>query len=160
MRELVSQAQAAEWLGITRQSVGRWMVKAGAPVERRGGRFWCVWPDFPVWRRAERDASVRRKAGYPALEAAKLRRASVEAELAELNLAERRGDLVGVEDYRRELRSIMGRLRGILVRWPAEWAPRFVELTTTGQAEGELFEGCRVLLARMARVGDDYEEGA
>ncbi len=45
----VSIADAAHNLGLTPQAVGLWAKRLDAPIEREGGRIWCIWPLFPQW---------------------------------------------------------------------------------------------------------------
>jgi phage terminase Nu1 subunit (DNA packaging protein) len=94
--------ETAALLGVTRQSVDRWM-KAGCPyVERadpRTGKQWQLsLPDVVAWREKRAVEAAVGDTSKLDLEEAKRRKTAAEAALAELELAKRRGDVVAIAD--------------------------------------------------------------
>src|SRR6478672_9577357 len=95
--EEVSLTEAAKRLAMTAQAVGQWADKAPAEFVRvRKNRRALLWPGFMVWYRQ------RLSAGSKPLDLAEAqrRRATAEAEIAEMERDKMRGDLVEKEAVR------------------------------------------------------------
>lgn len=158
--ELVEQAEAARRLGVSHQAIGQWVRKPEAPTEYRGGKLFLRWPDFPQWWVASRVAGARRSITPSSLDDARTRREAAMAELAELDLAERRGELVTVADYQTELAAICTRIRSRLVALPGKWAPRLAAVSSTAEAQGQLEAGMYDVLTELRGLGDDDDADA
>jgi hypothetical protein len=113
-------SECARRLGITAQSVGTWAVRPGAPARAVGANVLIQWPAFARWREDQLVRQAKEEAAPPSLIEAQTRRAVAQAKAAELDLAEREGQLVTVADYEtalgRLLDRLMARLRAIPVR--------------------------------------------
>lgn len=106
---------------MTANAVGMWASRPGAPVRKAGNRVWVQWPAFARWREQELVKQAKAEvAPTVSLDEARTRKALAEAELAEMELAVRRGDFVAVSDYEaalaRVLDRLMARLRAMPVR--------------------------------------------
>src|SRR5690242_19964157 len=84
----VSQGDAGDMLGMTRQAVGHWVRRAPADVlvQRNGTRL-LKWPDFPRWYHKQLGASTQ-------LQEERRKKIAVERQRAELELRLRSGELV------------------------------------------------------------------
>ncbi len=142
----ISAAEAARRLGLTDQAVGQWAAKPGAPVRRQGTRVYVRWPDFARWREQELVAGAKKEApagsNAERRSAAEARSAEIALELREIELAERLGQVVAVEDYGRALGTILdqlsARLRGLGPRL-ARFGPE-VEAAVEAEAERVITE--------------------
>jgi phage terminase Nu1 subunit (DNA packaging protein) len=98
-KKWLTKAQAADALRVDIRSITRF-EQQGLPVETQGGRKRYPWPEIGAWRDKDREAQIRREEraraerGKPQdYEEAKAREMAARAELAELDLAEKRGEL-------------------------------------------------------------------
>jgi hypothetical protein len=48
-RDLISQATAARWLGLTPARISQLVRFWSAPTQMHEGRRYLLWPDFPSW---------------------------------------------------------------------------------------------------------------
>ncbi|HTS88113.1 MAG TPA: hypothetical protein VMG41_06435 [Gemmatimonadales bacterium] len=110
---LIEQAQAAHWLGITRQSLGVWAQRPGAPVVMRNGKRLLRWPAFPRWRERELERQVRAESRSPRLAAAAERYEVARARKMELETEALEGTLVPLADYEQELNKVVGTLAAV-----------------------------------------------
>lgn len=82
---------------------------------------------------------LRRKQGggevLGTLEFARRRKVEAEAELTEMELAQRRGELITVDDSVRELTSILEGLRAGVLNVPGKHAPQFLGIHTIAEAQ-------------------------
>lgn len=106
--------EAAEALGVSDQAISVWASKPNAPVRVTRGKTRLKWPDFPRWRE-EQLRSRERPADY---DEAKTREMAAKAEIAELELAEKRGELVAkavaMKGFARVLERMDAKLRGMV----------------------------------------------
>jgi hypothetical protein len=106
----ISSADAAKALRMTPQSLSAWTKRPDAPVRVDGTRVWVRDPDFFRWRDEElKRAAKAEVAPTVSLDEARTRKALAEAELAEMELAVRRGDFVAVSDYEAALARVLDR---------------------------------------------------
>jgi hypothetical protein len=145
--EEVSMAEAARRLGMTPQSVGMYSKRPDAPVRLKDGRFYCLWPAFPVWYRQELQRGREKPSG---LEESRARKLAAEAELAELDLSERRGELLSTSVVRAGMQDIVTRLRGQVLALPSRFAPRTVNLQTLPASQGVWDDAARDVLQGLA----------
>lgn len=95
-------------------------MRPGAPARADGTNVHIQWPAFARWREQELVRQAKEEAAPLSLIEAQTRRAVAQAKGAELDLAEREGQLVTVADYEtalgRLLDRLMARLRAVPVR--------------------------------------------
>jgi phage terminase Nu1 subunit (DNA packaging protein) len=136
----------------------------------RGRRF--IWSDVREWYvsyRIERDGS-RGNEGCQIpeddtenMEEASLRKLKAEADLKELELATKRGEVVAIEDVKRSVENVAASLKSAILAMPSKLATRLVGIkdkravndVLTGEAE----ELCRKLQHVGRRPVEDDEEG-
>lgn len=106
--ESVTQSAIAEILGVTTERV-RQLVHDGLPQVDVGGKRKYVPRDVIRWLR-ERDKEQARRdvAGGADESASKARKTAAEADLKELELAERRRELIPSEEYQTQLDALVG----------------------------------------------------
>lgn len=94
------------------------------------------------------------------LEEAEKRKAIADASIAEIKLATLRRELVNVEDYRRELREVLGRVRARVLAIPGEYAPQLLNLDGMPQAVAMLRTVASSVLTELetAACADDEAE--
>ena len=107
-KEKLSRAAAADRLVLTPQQVSN-LVRDGMPSEKKGAGYVVVFPDAMAWYKARLREEGARKAAPSTLDEARLRRETADAELKELELAERRGELVTVEVHAKLLNDAFAR---------------------------------------------------
>ena len=116
----ITLADAASRLHMTGQGIGQWTARPGAPIRKDGQRVFVQWPAFMRWREQELVRVAVKDANPVDFETARTRKASADAELAEIEVAKARGDVVSVADYEAALGRIldreMARLRALSVR--------------------------------------------
>lgn len=157
MPETVSKKECAARLNLTTRQITN-LVDAGMPRNVEGNRVSFPWPDALHWYIQYRiDAEVARN-GPADFEAARARKMAAEAELAELELAQRRGLLLTTDDFRRELEAPLVRVRAALQNVPGKYAPRCVGLETPAIAQGVLDEVVREAMTELARVAGESDD--
>jgi hypothetical protein len=140
-RDEISATEAAQRLGLTKQAVGIWCAKPGAPVRKDGTRVFVRWPDFARWREQELVAGAKRDVPAGTLlerrQAAEARSAEITMELHEITLAEKRGEVVAVADYEAALATILDRLTARLRAMPVRFGRFGGEVEAAAEAEVE-----------------------
>lgn len=116
----VTQVDAGDMLGLTKQAVGHWVHRAPAEllVDRDGKRF-LKWPDFPRWYHKQLATSTK-------LQEERLKKLAVERERLELELELRRGSVVLKGHAGDALEAIYWQLRGQLWGQITNYMKRFV----------------------------------
>ena len=147
-QELISIAECAKRLGLTVRQVQRLRVD-GLPMQ--GDRV--VWPAARIWRDERLIERGRQQAVPTDAKEAKNRKTAAEAELAELDVAQRRGELVPLAEAEREWANVLGGLRARILAMPGKYAPRLG--LPIAQAQRHLEDISRELLAELADTADD-----
>ncbi len=137
--ERVTQTEAGRRLGITRQAIGAWMDRDGAPVETDDkGTRWVVWPDFARWREEMLvSTEARVLAQVSDLDFQRARKIRAEADLAEIERDKARGELVALTDYEAALATVLQRLSARLRAMPPRLARYGPELEAAVEREVE-----------------------
>lgn len=158
MAEKVSQADAAKRLGLTPNAIGQWAVRPGAPVEMAGSRRVLLWPAFPRWRESELRKEGRTD-GRPESEKEAIRRKLVaDAVMAELNVAQKEGELIAVQVHEAVVGDLCDRLRAVIVNMAGNYLVDLERLGVTPQAGQAVLEKIAAdLTGCLRRVADDIE---
>ena len=138
--------EAAYRLGMTAQAIGIWATKSGAPVVMRRGRRWAQWPAFPEWYRQQ----ISRPAAPADLDEAKARKLAAEAELAEYQLAQARGEFIAVADLEAKIGPVFDVFRAKLLALPGRLAPEVVACRALPDARGLLERELATVLRELA----------
>jgi hypothetical protein len=147
-------SECARRLGITQQSVGAWAVRPGAPARADGTNVHIQWPAFARWREAELVRQAKEEAAPLSLIEAQTRRAVAQAKEAELDLAEREGQLVTVADYETALGRLLDRLMARLRAVPVRMAHHGPEI------EAALDREVEAMIVELSAFDDDVLEEA
>lgn len=133
----VSRAEIAARLGLSERQVTN-LVRSGRLADgtpfpsRVRGRTRTFPTDrcFAWYIRFKQEEALERAATRESptnMQEAELRKAVADAEMAELRLATMRGDVVPIEQYRRELHRTLSRVAARFASVPGEYAPRILE---------------------------------
>jgi phage terminase Nu1 subunit (DNA packaging protein) len=154
---VVSARAFGELLGVTPATVGEWL-EAGLPAEREGNGAWRISTALGVaWLEARARATAERMNETPADEAdGRARKALADAALAELKLARLRGEVVPIEDYRREFGRVCTGLREVVMAIPARYAAQLVGCDSIIDVQARLREVRLDLLAAMRTAVQTY----
>lgn len=133
----IPSIEAAKRLGMTQQALGMWTNRPTAPVRKDGNRVWVRWPEFMRWREQELVRVAVADANPGDLDTARTRKANAEAELAEIEVAKARGEVVSVADYESALARVLDRLTARLRAMPVRLAHLGPEAEAAAEAEAE-----------------------
>lgn len=147
---LLTRKEAKQALGdMPERTFARWVAK-GLP--RKGERY--LWPEISRWlvehARQEGRESVR-PADY---EDARARKMIAEAELAEYDVALKRGELLTVADGEKTIAEAFQRIRGQLLAVPSRFAGDLVGIQTLPEANARLTRAVTEVLEELATASD------
>lgn len=142
----MTKSELAASLGLKPRQIDNLVVE-GMP-RRKVGRSWIYGPDAEAWYwRRKVEAVGSAKKGQ--LDAARMRRELAQAELAELEVAQRRGDLVPLVDAKREVGRLAELVRARLVAAPGRFAHRWQASRSHQDAQQVLDEVMREILVDL-----------
>ncbi len=81
----------------------------------------------------------------------------VKCQLAEYELAQRRGEMITADDAEAEVNRVVDLLRAKILNMPGEAAPRIQNLRSNSQARGKLEDIVYELLETLRRTADEIE---
>lgn len=167
--EELNKAELAERFGVDVRTITNW-VQEGMPQRRKSGKPSYSWPECREWREGDirKDARADRHAGgdddkKTRLAELRLRQLEIEVEQADLDLAERRGELIPVAFMISEFDRIAQGLRKALLSFPATWAERLGSCPSTPERQRMLSDGINdmmPLLDDMTEEGDEDDAPA
>jgi hypothetical protein len=154
--ELLTIPQWAERLGISRQAAWQAVRRLAIPVQP-GGLIDAVAAtavyNAKTQRRVRVAARQTASAGVgPSYDEARRRSAVAEAERAELELAELKGDLVRLATVKASLARQYIAAREIVLGWPARTAPLLIGVADQGAVEAVLHAEVHRLLEHLAAM--------
>lgn len=149
MADWVRAEEAARRLGMTAQAMGQWAIRPGAPVRLVGRRREYQWPAFPRWRERELTRQARDEARPRDRNEAEERLAAARAQLAEIELEEKRGSVCTRDQYDAAVGAVYERVRAQALALGPKWGPRCVGLRTIPEAVARLEEAARELLHEL-----------
>jgi hypothetical protein len=117
--EMLSIAETVKRLGVARRQVEN-LINQGMPCEGTGNVRRIPWPEARAWRDQQfinlgKSYGKGKGAG---LEDSRARRAEADAELIEIELQERRGELMTLADGERAIGDAFARVRSKLLNMP------------------------------------------
>lgn len=119
---------AADLLGLTHERLRQLALEhPDIPMSGRGRSRRFLWPPLRKWRDAYLRSEGVRSIRPQSVEEARARKLAAEADLAEIELAERRGQLVPAAFFRQEYEGACARLRAALLNASTRYAPRLLE---------------------------------
>ena len=155
---VVGLGDFARIIGRTENYV-RECITDGMPVAQRGdrGTSWQLETGPCIWWLMQREASRARGADAQAVHDPKVRREFAQAELAEMNVAVRRGELAPVWLLRSGLEAAVMRARAKLLAIPVKVAPQIAGLKTN-EAKDILETAVHDALAELSRAAPALDE--
>lgn len=111
--------EAAERFGVSERQVQNLLLK-GMPAEGAGNKRKVVWPEARQWRDQQlinTGKSYGKNSGK-GIEESRARRAEADAELIEIELRERKGELMTLADGERAIGDAFARVRSKLLNMP------------------------------------------
>jgi hypothetical protein len=104
------------------------------PVKGEGAKARYPWPEIFHWLTEQLERRARDAAKPPKFGEAKSREMAAKAELAELDVAVRRDELMTVAQYDERIAAAFGRVRAQLLTLPTKMAPEMVGLARAQDA--------------------------
>lgn len=111
--EKMAKADFCATFGVSEAQLERYFQQ-GCPHEKNGRRIFVPMPAGRVWLHNYLVEKGKRQAAPTSIDDARRRRAAAEAELAELELAEKRAELMTVSDFTKIVAEGFGRARARL----------------------------------------------
>lgn len=146
--EEVTAKEAGRRLGMTDVSVGEWGKKPNAPVVLKAGRRFYLWPQFPIWYRTELQRNREKPATF---DDARTRKMTAEAELAEIELAKARAEVLTIADMEALVAKDYTNVRAGLQSMPGRLAPDVVGLKTVAEAVRVIDRVVREVMGELSR---------
>jgi phage terminase Nu1 subunit (DNA packaging protein) len=144
-----SHRETAQLLGISEEALRRAVNNRACPVHERGGdgkQSSYFWPDVVAWRIQDvmpNDLSVERA-----------RLAKEQADRAEMQNAERRGQLVDVDDVRREWSGMVLAFRAKMLALGRKLATRLKNVSDPAAIESRITTEVNAALEELADDGE------
>jgi hypothetical protein len=132
--KMITPEDAADRLGVSIRQV-QVLCEEGMPHEGLGNRRFVLWPEARHWRDKRIEAKTKKSLRAGGAEESKDRKLAAEAEMAEMELAQRRGEVMPVEDGEREIGEAFARVRSKLLNLPNAIAMRVTSETLPGRKE-------------------------
>lgn len=107
------------------------------------------WPQAGEWYLMEIEKSARGN-DAPKFEDARARKTQAESEIAEIELAKARGEVVEIADVAQEVGRVFDGLRATLLSVPGKWAPRVLGLPDMAAASSTLAQMTNEILEAMS----------
>lgn len=161
-REL-TRAQARAALGDISKAAFTRLVQAGLPRKGEGNEARYVWPLIQRWYMDWKFEEGRRSVRPEDYEEAKARKMMAEAELAELDLAIRRGELMTVAVAEKRIAEAFDRVAAQLKAAPTRHAHDIIGIQTLPEAEARMKRALSETQSELAAAEDvpaDVEETA
>jgi len=147
---LCNAKQLAEWYNVDPRTVTNWQLEdPPIPSEKRGKVRWF---DTAAVARWMEQRAIRRAPAPPPpdLEEAKARKLSAEAELAEYQLAQARGEFIAVADLDAKVGPMLDTFRAKLLAIPGRLAPHVVACRDIADARDLLERELAMVLAELS----------
>jgi hypothetical protein len=133
---------------MTDAAVGQWGAKPNAPTKVKNGHRVYDWPAFPIWYRTELQRNREKPTTF---EDARTRKMTAEAELAELELAKARSELLTIADLERIVTTDYTKLRARLQALTGKLAPDVVGLKSVADATRAIEPLIREAMEELSR---------
>ncbi len=127
------KAEVCDLFGISAAQIERYF-KQGMPHTKKGRNVVLPWPEARTWYFAYLEQKGYKRAAPQSLDEARRRRATAEAELAELELARERDETMRVEDGAATLADGFARARSKILNLPPRIAGVIVGVPTKAEA--------------------------
>jgi phage terminase Nu1 subunit (DNA packaging protein) len=154
-RRTVSAAELCALFAVAPPTVTEW-VKGGCPHRRRGSRYEFVVSEVADWR-VQRAKRVAREETAPDESAERARKLRADADMAELRVRQRRGELVAAVDVERSHEQLCAVVRSRVLGLRGRWAPKVLGLGTMAEATRTMDDLANDILAALVDGADEVE---
>ena len=157
----VSRADLAEILRVSAPTVDAW-IRRGLPVAKKGGRgraYEFDLADVIAWRVEQAETNASAATEVVDFEEARARKTAAEAEIAEADARQRRGELVEIDTVAEILETRLSTVRLRLLAVPAKVAPRVAPIRATAKIRRILEDEFSDVLDELTS-GDEFAAGA
>ena len=151
-------AEVADYLSVEPRWINRLVKEKGMPRIAHGQYDLRVCVQWYI--RYLRDQLEAAHAGGESLQAAELRKATIDADRAAIKLAAELGTVIRVEDARNEIEPVLSATKQKLLSLPKRAAPRLVNFSKAAQIEHLLASLIHELLDDIAGIPDRIERKA
>jgi len=148
---VVSQAVIAKVFSVSTRTIQRWHDE-GFP--RREDASYDI-AECVAWALERERAEQQPRSDEEAYYAALARKTAAQADKAELELAERRRQLIPVAVHERRCAAFAERANALIAAIPGRWAPHLLKIKTVRQAQARLRPLVQELLQEQAGGADD-----
>lgn len=152
MGEIVNKARLAKILGKTEATLTTWQ-KEGMPIKETGGKKGKAnnydTAEVIGWMLLRSNSTAQ------AIEKAKLRLVTAQAELEELKVQEKKEELIPLEKMQYILTTMLGKARAKILALPSRLAPQIANQKEPKRVEKILQGACHEVLNELAY--DDLE---
>lgn len=151
----------AALLGVTDRQVRNYVKDKALPCRDDGRRRLFSWPDVLEWYilfRLEKSGSRGKPEPSPdpiqseSMEVALCRKTIAEADLKELELATKRGQVIAVSDVQRTMANLAKAMQTKILSWPTKMASRLVGLKEREQIRHVLDRDARQLCHDLSGI--------
>ncbi|PCJ13811.1 MAG: hypothetical protein COB04_16115 [Gammaproteobacteria bacterium] len=151
----VNKAELADIWGVSLPTIAAWLKK-GIPFKQKGGngKSWIFnTAQVAVWRDELARESVKADKPGESLEGAKLRKASADASIAELELAIKNESVIPMDVAIDQVASEYAIVRAAVMSLPSRMAPLVAALDDVGKVRTELEKQVTEILAELSYDG-------
>jgi phage terminase Nu1 subunit (DNA packaging protein) len=153
---IVRVGKVAQALNLTPQRVQQ-LANEGLPKEDRGkydlGKC-MLWYIRYLQAALEKKAVPMADGGYAGTREERTRLLRAEAELKEMELAEKRGQLVAIQDVEKEMTDLVLTTKARIMAIPPRVTPELVGESSRMIIQTKLEKACKEALALLAREGE------
>lgn len=156
-----NMADLAQAFRVSTNTIQSW-VRQGCPVHKRGGHgrpYEFDIADVIEWRRQRELDAITEDGENVSLEEARKRRDLAHARIAELDYAERRRDLVEIDEVHRQVSEDYARMRARLRSIGKKLAPIVLRLKKPAEIEKRIAREVDEALSELSSYEDDGSGG-
>ncbi|MGA3295263.1 MAG: hypothetical protein ABSE45_14945 [Candidatus Acidiferrales bacterium] len=153
---IVNAEKLAAFFNLTKQRVHQ-LVAEGLPRELRGkyDREKCAqWYIRYLQAAIEKKAIPLEPGAFATEQQEKVRNMRAAADLKEIDLAQRRGQLVAIDDVEREMTDLVLTTKARIMSVPARLAPELLGETSRVMAQAKIEKALKEALVQLASKGE------
>ena len=158
--KIVNRAELAAIHGVSLPTVDTWR-NAGCPVEREGGKGATYQYNTKAvieWRLQQARADKRAGGTAGTLDEAKLRKETANAELAEIELAEKRAQVVPIDHVAKQFGKVLATVKARMLAIPTKAAPEAHIAKSEEEARALIEDFIRDAMTELVDYAANMEE--
>lgn len=149
-----TKRELSQAIGVSLRQIDN-LVAEGMPVVKDGRRNLYTIDSIRFYVDKKLEQLQRESPG--GIQRAQERKALVQAELAEMELARKRRQQIDIDDSERALIHVLGRIRPSLLSFPGEVAPHMVGLRSRGESQVKLEEAIHDVLREISEAASELD---